>query len=260
MARKCAYCNASGPLTREHIWPKGIVNRTNVRESFTPRGKVVAGEMTIADVCENCNNGPLSKLDEYICELYDKYFCQLHEKGAEVELCYDWTKLGNWLLKASYNAARAAGNIRDAKVLSSFADFIRGVDERQPDLAIWVDLTEPSYLAIQRDSGVFIVNKMQPLMTRLTTIAIPGEDFQHYILRMVAINSFYFYLAIPTQTYVTPYIPELRRICEFFALMSPIDPELACVTCKTTGLSVSNIILPHFIQNENAYRNYLDSQ
>lgn len=260
MARSCAYCGDYGPLTHEHIWPNGIIDRTKFKTSFTPRGKVISGAVTIADVCMNCNNGPLSVLDEYICTIYDHYFHQLHDRDAKVEFHYDWCLLGNWFLKASYNAARAAGNKRDTQILSRFTDFILGNDPRQPDLAIWVDLTEPSYLAIQSQSGIFVAQKMMPLMTRLAKIAIPDTDIQHYTLRMVAINSFYFYLAIPVQPYTTPYMPELNRICEFFSLLTPINPEITYVTCKTTGIAFHNIIAPHFLQNEDAYHSYIDSQ
>lgn len=254
MARTCAFCGAHGRLTREHIWPKGIINRVEYGLRFTGQGKVITGKLTIADVCRACNNGPLSALDAYICKLHDEYFHQFHDKGSSVTFHYDWWQLGNWFLKASYNAARASGNKTDLVILSRCTDFIRGVDKRQPDLAIWADLTEPSFLAEQSDSGVYSAKKMRPAMTRFATITIPDAQLDHYTLRLVAINSFYFYLAIPVQPYMDPELNELRHICEFFALMACIDPERNTATIKTTGLAFHNIIAPHLFQYENAYR------
>ena len=191
MARTCAFCGTHGRLTREHIWPTGIMNRVNYGARLTGQGKVITGELTIADVCAACNNGPLSALDAYICRLYDEFFCQFHDKGTEVVFQYDWWQLGNWFLKACYNAARASRNERDVAVLSRCTNFIRGVDTRQPDLAIWADLTEPSYLGEQLESGVYTAKKVWPAMTRLATLRIPDTDLKHYTLRLVAINSFY---------------------------------------------------------------------
>jgi hypothetical protein len=243
-------------MTREHIWPKGIIDRVGYGISFTGRKKVIAGELTIADVCGRCNSGPLSSLDAYMCELYDRYFHQFHDKGSSVAFHYDWWRLGNWFLKASFNAARAAANQADAAFLSRHSDFIRGSDQRQPDLAIWADLTEPSYLAEQTDAGIYLAKKMPPQMTRLATFSIPDTQLHHYTLRMIAINSFYFYIAIPVQPYMNPELSELQRICEFFALMTGLDPEKETVTIKTTGIAFHNIVAPHFLQNEDAYRAY----
>lgn len=260
MARTCAYCGAHGPLTREHIWPKGIIDRVNYNLRLTGYGKVISGEMTIANVCANCNNGPLSTLDKYACELYDQYFYQFHDSGSSIEFHYDWWQLGNWLLKASYNAARAARNQHDTKILARCTDFIRGVDKRQPDLAIWVDLVEPSYVMEQAHLGVYPTKKLNPSMVRFAKIKIPNTKLQHYTLRVVAINSFYFYLAIPVRPYMTPKISELAQICKFYSLMNSLDSELTVATVRTTGLAVHNIILPHFRQNKEAYRSYMKSQ
>jgi hypothetical protein len=91
--------------------------------------KVFSGDMTIADVCSDCNNGPLSELDAYICALYDQYFFRFPERGDVVDFEYDWSLLGRWLLKISYNAARMTGI--DAEVLTRFADAIVGTDKCQ---------------------------------------------------------------------------------------------------------------------------------
>src|ERR1700741_623988 len=101
MPRKCAYCNSAGPLTREHVWPSCIIDRLpTYKARFTGRGKAIRGDVTVADVCRTCNHGPLSKLDAYICELFDRYFIHLCERGASIDFEYDWRKLGSWFLKA----------------------------------------------------------------------------------------------------------------------------------------------------------------
>jgi len=79
---------------------------------FGEGDKVFSGEFTVKDVCETCNNGELSKLDRYLCVLYDRYFAKIVEDGTSVEFEYDFGRLTRWLLKISYNSSRTTGNHR----------------------------------------------------------------------------------------------------------------------------------------------------
>ena len=63
--RVCAYCAKEAPLTREHLWPGGIIKRAKDLNTsyFGKLNKFIDAELTIKDVCAECNNGPLSELD-----------------------------------------------------------------------------------------------------------------------------------------------------------------------------------------------------
>ncbi len=257
MPRKCAYCGSGGRLTREHVWPKCIIERLpNYRERFTGRGnRVVAGEQTIADVCLACNSGPLSALDAYICELFDRCFSSFCQAGEAVRFEYDWYRLGNWFLKASYNSARAAGNRSDSEILSRSVRSILSNGEIQPDIAIFVDLILPDYLATETDSGILTAKKMPPAMVRLAAFAVPDKTWEHYALRLVAINSFYFYLAIPVHPYLPPHLEELAEICSVVARAATVlDPDKCEATIRPSGHSFASMLLPHFLTHEDAYR------
>jgi hypothetical protein len=76
MAAPCAFCGEVRSLTLEHIWPRGIIKRA---PSYNARyigkaEKFVGAELTVKDVCSECNSGALSLLDHYICTLYDAQF------------------------------------------------------------------------------------------------------------------------------------------------------------------------------------------
>src|SRR5438034_7016401 len=112
MSKACAYCGSTDKkMTKEHIWPQSIAERlpTYTARFISPANKVLEADLVIKDVCEPCNNGPLSKLDEYGAQLFDAYFNRFYEHGQAVEFRTDWTLLKRWLLKISYNSARAAG-------------------------------------------------------------------------------------------------------------------------------------------------------
>ena len=256
MPKACAYCRTlKSKLTREHIWPSCIVDRVPTYEArYSERAdKVFGGDLTIADVCADCNNGPLADLDAYICRLYDRWFVQFPERGQWLDFDYDWSQLGRWLLKISYNSARACGS--DDGVLARFADTILGRDSRPPDLAIWLDLAEPTYLVDARESGVVVAKRIPPAMTRVCRIQIPDAEIQNYTVRLVAINAFYFYLAVPNEPY-SGVFDDLERIVEFFGLMACLDPDESVARVKTTGLSSHLLIEPHLSQKRALYDAY----
>jgi len=43
--------------------------------------KMVGGEPTVKDVCQECNNVVLSQLDSYGLKLYKNYFCKIAEQN-----------------------------------------------------------------------------------------------------------------------------------------------------------------------------------
>ncbi len=260
MSKTCAYCkSADNKLSREHIWPKCIIERVpDYSARYSERAnKVFSGDQVVSDVCSQCNSGPLSELDSYICHLFDMYFQFFPEAGQSVDFKYDWSLLGRWLLKVSYNSARVSRI--DNKVLSHFADVIHGEDSRPPDLAIFLDLVEPSYMENVRKSGVIELKRILPTMTRVCRINIPNITLKHYIVRMVAINAFYFYLAIPTHPYSEVH-QELQHIVDFFSLMACLDPDENMIKAKTTKLTSDTMIRPHIEMNRNLYEEYLENQ
>src|SRR5258708_39077844 len=102
MSSVCAYCRLDRPLTKEHIWPKGFIKRTNYKIRYSAKApKTFSGEMTIRDVCYSCNNGPLSNLDAYACELFDEYFKNFVQNGEVVSFKYHFSSLTRWLLKVA---------------------------------------------------------------------------------------------------------------------------------------------------------------
>ena len=256
MPKACAYCGATtNKLTREHIWPSCIIERVptyNARYSERAN-KVFNGDLTISDVCVDCNSGPLSHLDNYICKLYDRWFVQFPERGQWLNFDYDWSLLGRWLLKISFNSARASGS--DSVVLARFANTILGIDPRTPDLAIWLDLAEPTYFENEYGGGLVGLKRVLPLMTRVCRIQIPDANIPNYTVRLVAINAFYFYLAIPNFPY-SGVFNGLERIAEFFALMANLDPDESSVRAKTTGLSSHLLIGPHLREKQSLYEAY----
>lgn len=112
----CAYCgNEFGnqyQRTAEHIFPQSLLGLYPEQDvSFTPE-KVFKDNsgLTIADVCNKCNNGPLSILDDYGYNLIRQQFFEeisYDLKDVPIEKEIDYDTFAKWIIKISYNYLRS---------------------------------------------------------------------------------------------------------------------------------------------------------
>ena len=107
--RRCAYCGGSTDLTNEHVVPDFYHKTFGETISIvkTPSGdKAIPSPQEIGDVCANCNNVGLSRLDDYLAALTKKYFSTIVHAGDRVRFECDFDLLLRALLKVAYNVAR----------------------------------------------------------------------------------------------------------------------------------------------------------
>jgi hypothetical protein len=144
--RVCAYCGSNRGLTNEHLFPDCIYERTPgsmISIARTSEGdKAIGGALEIGDVCARCNNGKLSVLDTYICELHDKYFKTIIHAGDRVDFHFDFDLLLRWLLKTGYNTARARG--WHVKRDSELPQYILGEGQRPSGFRVFLQLIIPT--------------------------------------------------------------------------------------------------------------------
>jgi hypothetical protein len=200
MTKQCAYCGNQSKLTREHIWPSGFLRRDEFGVKFSARAnKTFKGDLTIADVCADCNNGPLSVLDRHACELYDRRFAKLVEASTVVTFTYDYGLLMRWLLKLSYNSARTTG--WDAEMLSCYRDTILSSDPCTPVFAVAFLATVAPLEMVNRKTKE--TRKIYPIIGRCGPLLIPGIEIDDLaVIRCVMINAFYFTIVVSRSTSV----------------------------------------------------------
>jgi hypothetical protein len=107
--RACVYCGQRGNLTNEHVVPDFYHKTFGETISIvkTPSGdKAIPSPQEIGDVCANCNNGALSRLDSHLADLTKKYFSTIVKPGDRIQFAYDSDLLLRTMLKVAYNVAR----------------------------------------------------------------------------------------------------------------------------------------------------------
>lgn len=191
--KTCSYCGQAAQLTKEHLWPRGIIVRAkNINTSYFGKlEKFIDAELTIKDVCSSCNSGPLSALDEYICQLFDGQFNRQVPPKQPRNFIYDYEKLLRWLLKISYNTARANGTTVD--VLARHRHFILHGGNPPSEVSIRLELIHPSQNP-NWAPGDETMKVIPAESIRCCRIEMPDDPLPGATVRLVAIYGYYFWL------------------------------------------------------------------
>lgn len=192
--KNCAYCGHDEPLTKEHIWPRSLIEKYEILKAYNPKNnKFHDGEPTIKDVCANCNNGNLSKIDTYLSSLYDKYFFNIIKPGENATFEYDYNQLLRALLKISYNSARASNEEKSKKLHSLFKKYILEGTYCPPIMMRLQIVTASKSINMGDGSQSDFI----PQFLRCGTLAYNGPLSHRFLVRLLAINSYWFYIIIP---------------------------------------------------------------
>jgi len=181
------------------LLPQGLSTRSgeDLEANIVAAGthKVVSSEPTIADVCEACNNGPLSELDQYVCTLYERYFIHLVHSGDRVKFEFDFDLLLRWLLKVGYNVARARRGKWPVSSLADVRDYILGREELRPSSRILLQLVPPAKVEPGIVKDLPAATEAPPIFHRVAifdTKYSPG--FRAGFL--ITLYSYYFYVLL----------------------------------------------------------------
>jgi len=200
LKRKCAYCGDSENLSREHIFPGSIIKRFQ-KELITINDKSdvpFKSDLVIRDVCTTCNNGVLSELDSHFCTLFDRYMHPAIPPGQEAELSFEYNLLLRFLLKVSYNSARASSDgVKAVKALEKFVPYILGNTNVAPDVMLRLQIVTSAkkFNPVTQE----IEGMIEASLLRSCKIPYDGPQKSNFIIRLVAFNSFWFYLILPNK-------------------------------------------------------------
>jgi hypothetical protein len=158
----------------------------------------IEGEPKLRDVCQACNNGVLSQLDAYICEIFDVYFINIYRHHDTVRFEYDYHRLKRWLLKMSFNSARVHASM-DLFAYQDLLPYIRGQSlSAGRSVQLYVQLSYPGNIPREhlRDPELAGAPAIwEPQDNRVGLAAFNVEGVGRKVLRAVHLRSFSFFLA-----------------------------------------------------------------
>lgn len=199
----CAYCDNPCQPTREHVIPRWYNDTPGEAVTFSARAPLthVQGDLIVKDVCGVCNSGVLSSLDSYGKELYERYFAFPVYYDEQIHFEYDGERLTRWLLKLSFNSARAQN--ADVRVLHEYRKVILGESPLTDRIRCWLHLVSPTILepearlarpARRHQQGQ--ENTKEPNWFRIGQFRLLEHAGHTLVQRTVLINSFAFTLLI----------------------------------------------------------------
>jgi hypothetical protein len=146
---KCAYCNETRRLTREHIIP-GFFYETELSKHskwFLERHheKFHRSEIVIKDVCSDCNNGILSVLDNFGKNLLESKLAEPVFADDQQDFVCDFIMLLRWLLKICYNSGRIHNT--DIDILKQYVPFILGKEDVPKSIHLGIFTIAPIVLS-----------------------------------------------------------------------------------------------------------------
>lgn len=204
--RICAYCKQPGVMTREHLWPASLHRRLAEANGQSGKNRFwlallqreIPSEPQIRDVCAHCNNVVLSKLDAYICSLFDNTLVRIPRRNESVRLEHDYHLLKRWLLKMSFNSARIHDS-RDRGALEQLLPYIRGLDDYSGrSVQLYVQLAYPEEVPeseLDEDESADGPLLFEPTSNRVGYLFFRVHGIGEKLLRAVHLRSFSFYLA-----------------------------------------------------------------
>lgn len=197
-------------MTKEHVWPDCFLKpRKDITARFSFKNKKVHGEdYVVKDVCDECNGIILSDLDSYFCELHDLYFSKIVGPTDEVFFEFDFDRLSRVLLKIAYNSSR--GGITDPAVLASTAPFIIGKESSPNGLIVLLEIVSSATVLAINDKEI-THKEIPPLAYRSALTKLLTPNGNKVLSRLVAVNSYYFYLFIPNQRLTDTEIKSIRK-------------------------------------------------
>ncbi|MCK3828252.1 hypothetical protein [Pseudomonas sp. W2Aug9] len=234
--KSCSYCASAEKLTKEHIWPKSLIERNSDFLTYNKAtNSFYKGEAVIKDVCARCNNGALSKLDEYLAKLYDSQLENIIPAGSGAGLAYDFNMLLRVLLKISFNSARSSGSDKVVKTHQKFINYILKGTHRGDIMLRLQIVTDSTEYSLDVESRRIV----KPEVLRCADIGYDGVLANRFMIRLIAINSYWFYLIIP---YKKEKPHKLKEFIEGFSnwrlqpgvLVSPGSSRLNISVDKTT--------------------------
>jgi hypothetical protein len=224
--KRCAYCGSSGPFTREHIIPKFLYNEFPDQKFgyHQKTGKFHYYEAVVRDVCSECNNGSLSKLDAYGKEFFIENKLDRNFTSRKIIILkYDYQPLLRWILKISFNALRSTGG--ETEYFKKCIDFIVEGNKLHFQSRMLIEIIQNEPLSyrdqIHLSDPVRSLDSLPIYQFRIGEVYADQTPDKQILCRYFCINAFYFFYIL------APYDKKPEIINKYLHLLKKNIPQAA---------------------------------
>lgn len=196
--RRCAFCREQKKLSREHVFPNGVIQKMDedILSVNDKVDKVFKSDLVVKDVCEACNNGVLSDVDRRFVKIFENNMLHPLQPGDNAEFEFDYNDLLRGLLKISYNSARASvDGSKAVAALKKYVPYVLGKAESAPEVTLRLQIVTSSNVFNCKTNKV--EGTMDAELLRSCKVSYNGPHHSKFLIRLLAFNSFWFYLFIP---------------------------------------------------------------
>lgn len=262
--KKCAYCDkTNNRITSEHVVNKAFLNKfyRSVIGYAKAYDKYTSNYLTSHDVCDVCNNGILSTLDNYFLEFYSKNIPTIQiVKDSSIKIEYDFDKLSKWLLKTLYNSERkhTYGNI--PKKLHRFKQYILGADKRTKLFKIYLELildVPPLQIEkfVDEETRSQLPNKLSFLRIGTAVLSDQLRNGITEVVRYFTSSNFVFHVFVidPGKHREKIFQQRLKEYVEISGVvLNYLDPQVGSIIAKASTRTIVDI-LENSIEGEDPY-------
>jgi len=199
----------------------------------------------------------LSSLDSYFCKLYDLYFSNPRGFNEEVLFEYEYDLLARVLLKIAYNTARSAGSETSPFIRTT--DYILYGNKKPTGISIIGELVSPTLIADTKDASH--VKEIRPTMYRSALGQLITPHGYAVLLRIIAVNSFFFHLLITRElSNQTIFNRAVRELINHVSGAVLLKPECKSVILRTSPQDSLSSMLPLLSRKHREYEEFFDGQ
>jgi hypothetical protein len=179
--RKCLFCENSAN-TREHVWPDWIIRSLGPQEPIRRTGvdgsvNEFSGSLTVKCVCDDCNNGWMSLLENKVRTFLDQV---LHNQPTSLDL-EQQKLLSLWAVKTAMVIEALKAKFASRCYLRSDCELLRTQSVIPGRTKVWIGkFYKSNLLVLGTDLGIDNMDTIRGGRVSITTI-VAG----HLVLQIV---------------------------------------------------------------------------
>lgn len=218
----CAYCGNEykyKELTKEHTVNKSLIDFMELQNApgyakFSDNYTI--NYLTTKDVCADCNNGALSRLDKYSIEfMRDNSILNMSiDEDTKLDIKFDFNSLSKWLLKTIYNSERKNGYAEIENRMYIYNKHILGEENIPFEIYLEILKDVPKEQIYQYNKSI---DNLKPFL-KLGNVVFNSDKGIEYLKSFTISNLMFYVFILPrkesSHKVINDQVKAFKNLCE----------------------------------------------